>query len=116
MASRLDPAQEQMIHNGIRSLEVIGAHLTGEAQREAPIEKGTLRATGTWRIVYDENGRRYWVEVSFSTVYARRQHEETTWKHPQGGKAHYLSDPHKANVVRYEDLMRRAILSPTRLP
>lgn len=49
------------------------------------------------------------VVVSANTVYAARQHEETTWKHPRGGKAKYLSDPLKANADRYARALNAAV-------
>lgn len=36
-------------------------------------------------------------------VYAHRQHEETTWKHPRGGDDHYLQRP---LFERYRNYMR----------
>jgi hypothetical protein len=47
-------------------------------------------------------------EVAFTAVYAARQHEEVTWKHPQGGQAKYLEAafkeliPELPAMVRYE--------------
>jgi hypothetical protein len=39
--------------------------------------------------------------VAYDQAYAHRQHEETTWKHPRGGQAHYLSIPLWANMHGY---------------
>lgn len=42
-------------------------------------------------------------QVEVDQVYAHRQHEELTWKHPDGGQAKYLEQPWFAAV---EDTMR----------
>jgi len=81
----------------------VGAHLMGEAQREAPVEEGTLR--GSMRYDVHETPTGVEIEVSANTVYAARQHEEVTWKHPKGGKSKYLADPLKANAARYAALL-----------
>lgn len=83
----------------VEALRVIGDDLLGQAQREAPVEEGTLRGSGAVDVTQDANSAS--VEVSFSTVYAARQHEEVSWKHPKGGKAKYLEDPLKAMGHRY---------------
>lgn len=67
--------------------------------REAPVDEGTLRGSG--RVEVEDRGDTMSVEVSFSTPYAARQHEEVTWNHPKGGKAKYLEDPLKAMSQRY---------------
>jgi hypothetical protein len=81
----------------------VGADLMGEAQREAPVEEGTLRGSARYDVKETIDGVE--VEVSFNTVYAARQHEEVEYKHPKGGKAKYLSDPLKANAQRYSNLL-----------
>ena len=43
--------------------------------------------------------------VSFNTPYARRQHEELDWNHPNGGNAKYLERPANA----FGDEMQRII-------
>lgn len=99
-----------------------------EAIDEAPIETGTLRRSGTvtvgklpdYESTYEaaESGRdmktafaepigkEKAVYISFNTPYARRQHEELGYNHPQGGKAKYLEDPFNRNknkVLKYAD-------------
>ena len=97
-----------------------------EAIDEAPIETGTLRRSGTVTVgalpdgaqVYEaaesgtemkdafpgQEGKEKAVYISFSTPYARRQHEELGYNHPLGGKAKYLEDPFNRNknkVLKY---------------
>jgi len=90
-----------------------------EAIDETPIETGTLRRSGTVTVgappdgtqVYEAaesgsnmkdafpgpEGKEKAVYISFSTPYARRQHEELGYNHPLGGKAKYLEDPFNRN-------------------
>lgn len=81
--------------------------LLGQAQREAPVEEGTLRGSGSARVI--DVGGKIVGEVSFDTVYAARQHEEVTWRHPKGGKAKYLEDPLKAMAPRYLAALAAAV-------
>lgn len=102
--------------------------LLGESSRRAPLEEGTLRASGTVTIIV--NGRRFEgagaiaaaqaivralaeagqpitldAEVAFNTVYAARQHEELTWRHPLAGEAKYLERPLLERAGRYERII-----------
>ncbi|MFI1942059.1 minor capsid protein [Streptomyces purpureus] len=62
-------------------------HVLAEARKIVPLDEGTLERSG--RVVRDGlNGA-----VTFDTVYARRQHEELTWKHLPGRSAKYLEIP-----------------------
>lgn len=90
-----------------------GEMALGLAQQRAPVEEGTLRASG--QLGFQINGRliegtgayeqarglvaqlaragtllTMEVVLSFNEVYAARQHEETEWQHPLGGQAKYL--------------------------
>lgn len=61
-------------------------HTLGVSNRHVPLEEGTLERSG--RVVRDGlNGA-----ISYDTVYARRQHEELTWKHLPGRTAKYLEN------------------------
>lgn len=92
--------------------------LTGKAVELAPVKDGDLRGSGRGEI----NGRtvaegkpngsvsakgsapeaeRLEGIVSFSTPYAVRQHEELSYKHPQGGQAKYLEEPFSKNQDKY---------------
>lgn len=88
------------------AMQVIGEDLLGEAQRRAPIEEGTLRASGELEI--KERPDRIEAVVSFNTVYAARQHEETEWVHPLGGEAKYLERPLLENSGRYNRILAAA--------
>jgi hypothetical protein len=62
-------------------------HLLGVSQQRVPLEVGTLQSTG--RVI----GTGLRQGVSYDTVYARRQHEELTWRHRPGRTAKYLEGP-----------------------
>lgn len=91
----------------IAAVEQITNDLLGRAQRDAPVEEGTLRGSGQANV--DVTPTRVSGEVTFDTVYAARQHEEVTWKHPKGGKAKYLEDNLKAMAPRYLAALAAAI-------
>ncbi|MET9954211.1 minor capsid protein [Streptomyces sp. NPDC006339] len=62
-------------------------HVLNESRKLVPLEEGTLERSG--RVVRDGlNGA-----VTYDTVYARRQHEELSWKHLPGRSAKYLEIP-----------------------
>jgi hypothetical protein len=62
-------------------------HLLNKANEIVPLDEGPLMHSG--RIVRTGlNGF-----VTYDSVYARRQHEELTWKHAPGRKAKYLEGP-----------------------
>lgn len=54
------------------------------SNRRVPLEEGTLERSGK----VDVDGLDG--SISYDTVYARRQHEELTWKHLPGRMAKYL--------------------------
>jgi hypothetical protein len=79
-------------------------HVLAEARKLVPLDEGTLERSG--RVVRDGlNGA-----VTFDTVYARRQHEELTWKHLPGRQAKYLEQP--MNTER--DVVLRLMAVPLR--
>lgn len=86
-----------------RAVTMAGERVLGEAQRLAPIEEGTLRASGELEVIH--TGDAVTAEVSFNTIYAARQHEETGWRHPLGGQAKYLEQP----VQQAAPLLNRAL-------
>lgn len=113
---------------GLKALRTGAEAILTEAIDEAPIETGTLRRSGTvtvgklpdYESTYEaaESGRdmktafaepigkEKAVYISFNTPYARRQHEELGYNHPQGGKAKYLETPFNANkkkVIKYAE-------------
>jgi hypothetical protein len=121
-----------MVEEALEALWRIGEDLGGRAQRLAPIEEGTLR--GSMAVALIVNGTRFDgpgalagakavargtalagrpveldVEVSFNTVYAARQHEETEWEHPLEGQAKYLEQPFREQLPRYGAVLEVAV-------
>jgi len=113
---------------GLKALRTGAEAILTEAIDETPVETGTLRRSGTVTVgalpdgtqVYeaaesgtemkdafpDKIGKEKAVYISFSTPYARRQHEELGYNHPLGGKAKYLETPFNANkkkVIKYAE-------------
>ena len=88
------------------AINLMAHSIGGEAQREAPVEEGTLRGT---MAVEEATPLDLEATISFSTPYAARQHEELDWKHPKGGKAKYLEDPMKAATPTAEKVLGATI-------
>jgi hypothetical protein len=98
---------ERQMDAATHACQVFMEHVIGEAQRGAPIDEGTLRATGNVTVQRTPNGCE--VIGSFSTPYAAVQHEHTEFVHPKGGHAKYLEAPFKANINRLAPLLAAAI-------
>ena len=113
---------------GLKALRTGAEAILTEAMDETPVDTGTLRRSGTVTVgkrpdgvqVYaaaeagtdmakafpSEIGKEKAVYISFSTPYARRQHEELDWEHPLGGGPKYLETPFNRNknkVLKYVD-------------
>lgn len=57
-----------------------------EANRTVPLDQGPLQRSGDT----DVDPAALEAIVYYNTPYARRQHEEITWKHPKQGRAKWL--------------------------
>lgn len=62
-------------------------HTLAVSKKIVPLEEGTLARSGK----VDVNGLDG--SISYGTPYARRQHEELTWKHAPGRSAKFLELP-----------------------
>jgi len=119
----------------LKALRTGAEAILTEAIDETPIDTGTLRRSGTVTVgalpdgaqVYESaesgsnmkdafpgpEGKEKAVYISFSTPYARRQHEELGYNHPLGGKAKYLEDPfnrNKQKVLKHADKQTKKTL------
>jgi hypothetical protein len=111
------PADRAIREGVIDALEIVGADLTGKAQRIAPKDEGTLRGSGRWEI---EGGTQFrtqrpgsmsasvQVNVIFDVPYAEVQHENTSFAHTNG-QAKYLERPMKSSALIYRSYIKRAI-------
>lgn len=73
------------------ALEKFADALLAKAVPDAPVLTGELRRSARRKPAV-HTGNRVEVEVSFNTPYARKQEETVWYRHPRGGKAHYLRD------------------------
>jgi hypothetical protein len=111
------PADRAIREGVIDALEIVGADLTGKAQRIAPKDKGTLRASARWEI---EGGTQFraqnpgsmsasvQVNVIFDVPYAEVQHENTSMSHTNG-QAKYLEGPLRSGALTYRSYIQQAI-------
>lgn len=74
-----------------QAVRLAGEHVLTVSRAVAPIEEGTL--TRSSRVTTETTGTTATAAVSYDTVYAARQHEETTWRHDPGRQAKYLEQP-----------------------
>ena len=72
--------------------------ILGQATRDAPIDTSALRQSG--RVTIKKTKNKTTAIIGFYTPYAAVQHENTTFQHPKGGKAYYLSDALKQNISK----------------
>lgn len=80
--------------------------LLGRAQRDAPVDEGTLRGSGVASV--EVQGDEVIGKVTFGLPYARRQHEDQSYQHPKGGKAKYLESNLTAMAPRYKAALAKA--------
>jgi hypothetical protein len=82
-------------------LDLFLEHLLGVSKQLVPIEEKTLLDSG------DTDIDRGALEgaVYYNTVYARRQHEELTWRHDPGRQAKYLEQPAHAEAPLLNQLV-----------
>jgi hypothetical protein len=108
----IDDIKRKMIEAAEDATRLAALDLQGAAQRDAPIEEGTLRASAVTEKVEGPGSVDY--EVSFNTVYAAFQHEHLELKHPMGGKAKYLEHNLQEMAGRYEALVAAAVAQAIR--
>jgi hypothetical protein len=103
----LDELKARQVAAAVEYLEVWADHVLGEAQRIVPLAEGTLAGSGDRHTDRRADGAE--VTISFSTVYAARQHEELDWQHTAGRRAKYLEAPFKAALSRVEPGLAAAV-------
>ena len=70
------------------ALQLAAEHILTESNKHVPHRDGTLERSGATSI--DAEG--LVAAVSYNTPYAKRQHEELTWRHEEGRTAKYLEN------------------------
>lgn len=89
----------------MRGLTASAEVLLQQSRAIVPLEEGTLERSGA----ASTDASRMAAAVSYDTVYAARQHEETTWRHASGRSAKYLEGPWLANKDTYARLLQAEI-------
>ncbi len=96
--------EAEMAEAALEGLRLGGEHVLKLARDKVPLEEGTLERSG----LVSDNGDDQ-VNVSFDTPYARRQHEELTWRHDNGRQAKYLETAAAEGSKAVQQLVRAAI-------
>ena len=92
-----------------KALRAGAEHILSMSNLRVPLEEGTLERSGA--VTLNAEGDE--AAVSYDTVYARRQHEELTWKHDPGRSAKYLElalDEHGDEALAIMSARYRAAL------
>ena len=84
-----DEVKKRVRGAAARGLKRSAEHLLTESRKVVPHEDGDLERSGTASV----NAAQLKAAVSYDTPYARRQHEELTWRHKAGRTAKYLERP-----------------------
>lgn len=84
-----------------KELQDAAMDVAGKGALEAPVKKGFLRASvqavTDVKIAQVKGSLELSTQVVARMPYAFVQHEHSEFKHPKGGKDHYLTDPLKAD-------------------
>lgn len=87
-------------------MRIIVEDLLGRAVRDAPVDEGTLRGSGSTSV--EVHGNEVTGTVTFGVPYAEVQHEHTEFQHPKGGQAKYLEGPLTEMAPRYKQALAKA--------
>lgn len=85
-----------------RAVDKVTAAASGEAQRNAPVEFGDLRANVTIKDA-ETHGNSTRATFTFEEDYAAVQHEEMGFQHPRGGGPKYA----ERALIRHAPLLKR---------
>lgn len=89
----------------LRGLERALDHTFAITQQRVPLEEAILQDSG--RVVID--AANLTGGITYGTVYARRQHEELTWRHAPGRTAKYVEDPMREEAGRMRGIIAAEI-------
>lgn len=84
-----------------------------EAKMETPIDTGALRESVQANV--SGKGLSISLELTASATdetgydYSNVQHENTTFRHPRGGKAFYLRDPFNRGIERIKERLSKEV-------
>ena len=95
------------IQAGARAGVAEGAQAVATASQElTPVQDGVLRAATYVHNPIEVDGE-VLSGVGNNTIYAARQHEETSWNHPRGGQAKFMETAMTQNA----DAVRQTIIN-----
>ena len=98
---------KERVQAGARNGVMDAAQAVATASQElTPVLEGVLRAA-THVHTPVQDGDEIVGGVGNNTVYAARQHEETTWQHPRGGQAKFM----ETAMTQNEDAVRQTIIN-----
>ncbi len=105
-----EAALHELFHRAEKAVAGVAELVLGQAQRDAPVETGTLRGSGVvlpHEVVEPSRDAPTLLEetVAFPMVYAAKQEMDEEYNHPMGGKAHYLGDSVKAHAPTLQQAM-----------
>lgn len=107
---RGDEVEAKILEAAARQIYRCALDLAGESARRAPIDTGDLRSNVSLSSPLEGNTpTRRTVRVGYDLPYARRQHEELTYRHPKGGGPKYLENPAKERGGKYRRDIARAV-------
>jgi hypothetical protein len=99
-------AEQAAQEGGVRGLNMAADRLVALSVPLTPIDLGDLRQGTSATYATTETLES---KVSNDMEYAARQHEELTWRHPEGGQAKFLEAPARDNADELMELVRAQI-------
>lgn len=103
--TKLGLLEEEIIQTALKEQKKLANNILAESQKLVPIDTGTLARSGA--VSTDKNTLT--TTIFYDTPYARKQHEDTTLNHPNGGQAKYLERPFNEKADELETKIGQAI-------
>lgn len=97
--------EEEIVKAALKGTKKLGENILGESQKLVPVDSGTLKKSGV--VSLDKSAQV--VTISYNTPYARKQHEDNTLNHPNGGQAKYLEQPFNERASKLESFVGDSI-------
>lgn len=97
--------EEEIVKAALKGTKKLGENILGESQKLVPVDSGTLKESGV--VSLDKSVQV--VTISYNTPYARKQHEDNTLNHPNGGQAKYLEQPFNERASKLESFVGDSI-------
>lgn len=96
----------QELHSAaVKGLKDAAEFLLDESNKIAPIDEGTLIASGETSV----DAQKLQSAVSYDTPYAVVQHEDMSLSHKNGRQSKFLETAYKNNIKRIRDYLARSI-------